>query len=348
MPREKRCTRHTCQNRDLLAFCTSRYLFVDAQCAKLSGRDTERKFTVEMSEHWRPCFTQSSYNLMSLDDIRHHDEIPQGENVTTGKYKVRRTYRGNAVEGEESRKPARSRSQQEYRIKRFIKSCFRSFYHLWPNISSASPSPSSDSVLPHCDRKQEARISTLLSGTSSEPNDVLPGPRNFDRSLWHFYRPYRTLKLTTYTTIDYQPFPDYCASLRSQPHSGRMSRLTRNLRCSALSFSPVLSGQHCPSSNSHTPKQAGTKAQSHSPSSVGLPVVLEKYNDHLPRSLLGIFNYQLSRRDPSTWTLFDRTIATLILILYWGTSQWYLRRGDRPTGILTAVVGGLQGLTLVQ
>ena len=86
MPREKRCTRHTCQNRDPLAFCTSRYLFVDARCAKLSGRDTERKFTVEMSEHWRPCFTQSSYNLMSLDDIRHH---------ATRFHKVRMSPRGN-------------------------------------------------------------------------------------------------------------------------------------------------------------------------------------------------------------------------------------------------------------
>ena len=67
----------------------------------------------------------------------------------------------------------------------------------------------------------------------------------------------------------------------------------------------------------------------------------------LPIPSLGIFNYQLSRRDPSTWTFFDRTIATLILALDWGSSAWYLKSGDRSTGILLAVVGGLQSLTLV-
>ncbi|KIX92914.1 uncharacterized protein Z520_11390 [Fonsecaea multimorphosa CBS 102226] len=72
------------------------------------------------------------------------------------------------------------------------------------------------------------------------------------------------------------------------------------------------------------------------------------YQGSISFAIFGIFNYQLSRRDPSTWTLYDRAITTLILILYWGTSQWYLRRGDSKTGILMAVVGGLQSLTVVQ
>ncbi len=63
---------------------------------------------------------------------------------------------------------------------------------------------------------------------------------------------------------------------------------------------------------------------------------------------LGLYTYQLSQRDPSTWTTIDRAISALTLALYWASSAWYFRNGDKPTGTLTAVVGGLQCLTLAQ
>ncbi len=62
----------------------------------------------------------------------------------------------------------------------------------------------------------------------------------------------------------------------------------------------------------------------------------------------GIYNYQLSQRDPAGWTFFDRITATLIIVLYLATSTWYLKSGDRSTGLLLAIVAGLQILTVLR
>ncbi|KAI1614525.1 hypothetical protein EDD37DRAFT_652747 [Exophiala viscosa] len=65
-------------------------------------------------------------------------------------------------------------------------------------------------------------------------------------------------------------------------------------------------------------------------------------------TIIGLYTYQLSQRDPSTWTSIDRTILAMTLALYWASSAWYLKNGDRSTGALTGVVGALQALCLAQ
>jgi len=72
------------------------------------------------------------------------------------------------------------------------------------------------------------------------------------------------------------------------------------------------------------------------------------YQGSILFTIAGLYTYQLSQRDPSTWTTIDRAISALTLALYWASSAWYFRNGDKPTGTLTAVVGGLQCLTLAQ
>lgn len=58
--------------------------------------------------------------------------------------------------------------------------------------------------------------------------------------------------------------------------------------------------------------------------------------------------YQLSQKPPSTWTTIDRTISALTLTIYWASSAWNFKRGDKQIGILTAIVGGMQALCLAQ
>jgi len=65
-------------------------------------------------------------------------------------------------------------------------------------------------------------------------------------------------------------------------------------------------------------------------------------------TIAGLYTYQLSQRDPSTWTAIDRTISAMTLALYWASSAWYFQHGDRPTGALTGIVGAMQALCLAQ
>lgn len=62
----------------------------------------------------------------------------------------------------------------------------------------------------------------------------------------------------------------------------------------------------------------------------------------------GLYTYQLSQRDPATWTPIDRAISAITVALYWGSSAWYFLNGDKATGSITGVVGLLQSLVVAQ
>jgi len=64
--------------------------------------------------------------------------------------------------------------------------------------------------------------------------------------------------------------------------------------------------------------------------------------------LLSLFTYQLSLRRAETWTRIDRYILGGLVLLYWGSSAWYLRHGDRPTGLVTAVGGLITAAAVAQ
>ncbi|KIW42069.1 uncharacterized protein PV06_05653 [Exophiala oligosperma] len=72
------------------------------------------------------------------------------------------------------------------------------------------------------------------------------------------------------------------------------------------------------------------------------------YQGSILFTIAGLHTYQMSQRDPSTWTTVERAIAGILIALYWASSAWYFKHGDKPTGLLTAVVGAMQALTLAQ
>lgn len=72
--------------------------------------------------------------------------------------------------------------------------------------------------------------------------------------------------------------------------------------------------------------------------SVELTIVISPY--------VGLYTYQLSQTPPSQWTTIDRTISTLTWLIYWGSSAWYFRNGDKGTGVFTGIAGALQAAVL--
>ncbi|KIX95974.1 uncharacterized protein Z520_08229 [Fonsecaea multimorphosa CBS 102226] len=65
--------------------------------------------------------------------------------------------------------------------------------------------------------------------------------------------------------------------------------------------------------------------------------------------ITALYTYQLSQRDPATqWTAIDRAITALTVALYWASSAWYVRHGDRATGMVTAFGGLMAAVTWSQ
>ncbi|EXJ75682.1 uncharacterized protein A1O5_00189 [Cladophialophora psammophila CBS 110553] len=65
-------------------------------------------------------------------------------------------------------------------------------------------------------------------------------------------------------------------------------------------------------------------------------------------SIAALFTYQLSQRDPATWTTIERAITGLTMALYCVSSAWYFRHGDKATGVVTGFGGAMSALTLMQ
>jgi len=64
--------------------------------------------------------------------------------------------------------------------------------------------------------------------------------------------------------------------------------------------------------------------------------------------ILGLYTYQLSQRAPETWTGLDRMILGCYAAVYLVSSASYFRAGDKATGGVTALGGGMVLACLAQ
>ncbi|OAP62357.1 hypothetical protein AYL99_04560 [Fonsecaea erecta] len=64
--------------------------------------------------------------------------------------------------------------------------------------------------------------------------------------------------------------------------------------------------------------------------------------------IAALYTYQLSQRDPASWTAIDRAITGITAALYAASSAWYVAHGDRATGAVTGFGALMAALAWVQ
>jgi len=65
-------------------------------------------------------------------------------------------------------------------------------------------------------------------------------------------------------------------------------------------------------------------------------------------TLFALWTYQLSQRNPVTWTRIDRILLGGLAAIYSGSSAWYFKHGDTATAGVTGFGGLITVLVLMQ